>query len=38
MKSVYHRVLVHNHIVRFGVMTFFSIFSTLCNVFVVFHC
>jgi len=26
MKSVYHRVLVHNHIVRFGVVTFFSIF------------
>ena len=26
MKSVYHRVLVHNHIVRFGVVTFFSVF------------
>jgi len=26
MKSVYHRVLVHNHIVRFGVVTFFSFF------------
>ena len=26
MKSVYHRVLVHYHIVGFGVVTFFSVF------------
>jgi len=26
MKSVYHRVLVHNHTVRFGVVTFIAFF------------
>ena len=32
IKSVYYRVTVHNHSVRFGVLMFFSVFSTFQSV------